>query len=153
MNTTVTSKTSPWPYAIVTFFIMLALFDAYIVTRALQTRTGTTTDRPYEDSLVYEAKIKAKDAAKSAGLKLVFDLDRHPASISCLGLNVNAERILDLKLIKPDNPALDREISVKSSNNDFIFGELALKPGLWIVEVMLKVGESEYYFESKEIVR
>lgn len=152
MTASVTSKRSPWPYAIVMFFIMLALFDAYIVSQALRTRTGTVTEQPYEDGLRYERTILARQAAREAGIKLTYDLNHQPAVISVHGLSLPGTKTLELKLLKPEAPGFDRSVSMTTSSNEFILGNLQLKSGLWMIEALITVNGAEFYFESREIV-
>lgn len=152
MNSIITAKRSPWPYGIVLFFIMLALFDTFIIIRALQTKTGTVTERPYEEGLLYERKIAARIAANQAGLKAVYKLGNHPALVIIQGLKSNVQKTFQLKLIKPDDPSLDRQFSINSFTNEFVLGEINLKPGLWMVELIVSVDGTEFYFESKEII-
>ncbi len=155
MTSTNSKQKSLWPHGIISVFIILALFDAYIVMRALQTGTGTVTNNPYEEGLRFEEKIESRRASFSAKFKMSVQNNSGRLIIDIIGLESESPSILKLKLIKPDNPAMDRSLELKSNSNQFISDELNLKSGLWMLEAKLKsegLSESEYYFESKELL-
>ncbi len=151
---------SPWPYAVVGSLVLLALFDSVIVKLALETQTGVVETKPYEASLSYEQIIQAKRAAIEDGLtlhlapqggELVATLQGGPEEGTHRGE-------LRVRLLRPDDPALDQEVSFTSTSSLFKGGVTPLKPGLWVVHATLTLTALDptqqartYRFESKEM--
>ena len=144
-------KACPWPYAIIGSFILLALFDTVIVSKALSTSTGVVTSKPYEDSLIYENIIKLKKAVQSDDLKLEIIQDKGNLVFRLNGLKDKANKIIYVKAVKPENDKLDRAFSLESNTGIFELASSNLKAGLWRFEVRVSDGNSKedrYYFET-----
>jgi len=153
MSTKAIAKKSLWPFGIISVFILLALFDIYVVTKALKTNTGTVTENPYQESLIYEEKITHKNAATKAGLTFDAKYENSTLTSEISGLKETATMVLNLKLIRPDNPSLDRKLEIYSDNGSFKYELPGLKHGLWMIEANLSntLDENEnYFFEAKE---
>ena len=150
MNTEI-RRSSPWPYVIILSFVCLAAFDGVVVTKALQTATGTTTDRPYEDGLNYEATIQQKLAAAHDGVTLKIDQEKQALKFDFAGLSDMQAKVLKVNAMKPDNKNLDTQIQVKNINGAFYMDTSKLKPGLWQLKVSVSDASTEkvlYYFEN-----
>jgi len=147
------SKTySPWPYAIVSSFVILILFDIYFVRSALTTATGTVVDNPYEESLVYDQIVKGKKAASAAGLTMKFESLRSGFRIEINGLPENNTRTMKIVLMRPADPSLDRTFLVNSQSKIFEVKTELLQNGLWILQADLKSQQEFFRFESQEVV-
>lgn len=154
MNANTIKPRSVWPYAIISSFIMLAVFDAYIVTRAIQTSTGLVTIRPYDDGLQYQKKINAAAAASLAGIKMSLVQKEGVLSFNFSNI-VDKPAILMLRLIKPDNDKYDRAFELKSSSGKFLLDRGNIQSGLWFIEADMYFEENpskSYLFESKEML-
>lgn len=144
-----------WPRAIILTFILLALFDAYIIKQALSTRVATTTDSPYIDALSYENAVQGKRAVSTDGISMEINKFSEKLVITFHGLQTDTKRRLSLQLLKPNDSKLDKTISLESVNNIFMAENIDLKSGLWLVNAWLSpsVGEGKhYYFESKKFI-
>lgn len=146
---------SIWPRVIILAFIMLALFDAYIIKQAISTRVATTTDSPYIDALSYEKIISAKQAAFTDGISINIDYKDHILSVEFDGLNSSSKNLLSMELLRPNDSGLDQKHSLESDNNLFSFRIDKLTPGLWIIRASLTTlsgNQKHYYFEKNKLI-
>ena len=147
------SNFSIWPYAIIGSFVLLAIFDAFIISAAYKTKTAPIEDSPYEAGINYESVIKAKEAASTAGLKFTFLFQANSLNFEIVGPLPSTPKTLQVKLIRPSDDTLDKKFELSSNNNIFSTPiNAALTAGLWLLQASLMVDGKEYYFESKEVV-
>lgn len=140
-----------WPYAIVGSFLVLAAFDAYIVKRALETRTGVTEARPYEAGLRHEEIVAARREAHAARLKAEFIRNSDGLALKVDGLPPDQGQELTLTLMRPNDPSLDRRLSSQSSNGSFTLVTEPLQAGLWIATIDIRAAGKRYLIEQKEM--
>ncbi len=147
------SPFSPWPYVIIASFVLLAIFDSYIVTVALQTSTGTIEDRPYQAGLDYEKVVQAKRASQAINASLSMQSSENEIEFKLIGLPSGSNKVLEVRLIRPDSPSLDQSFHLESSTNLFLKKlETRLKRGLWMIQAHVEMDSKEYYFEFRQII-
>lgn len=152
---TSSGKWSPWPYAIISTFILLAGFDSFVIFKAVQTRTGTVSDAPYDDALKYESIIQAKQSARDAGLglKLFYNQEALRVKISGLKETEAAKYHLQLSFVKPEKPEWDRVFKMESGDGTFEQEGVQIPGGLWFLTATLRdENGKEFIIESKEMV-
>lgn len=144
-----TLKSSPWPRAILSSFIALALFDAVIVYLAINSRTDVIEEHPYQAGLDYEQIVEAKRASRLDGLKVHFAIHQGKLSVECTGCAPGSSWQTELKLVRPNDATLDQFHKDVMTVPEIGQNLPALQPGLWIVQLWLQSPPKRYFFESQ----
>ena len=149
---------SPWPRAIVAFFIILTLINIVILYLALSTRGDYLESSPYERGLKYEEIVEQKLAANRSGYQVVYQISPADtdgmrevrASFGSTPLPQDAE--VTLKALRLADASLDQEFALARSATDFVARAKLPAVGLWMFRLTLKSAGKTLLFESRQIL-
>ena len=131
-----TERFSPWPYAIVTTFVALAIFDSVIVYLALTNPAHSIEDNSYEVSKQYESVIAARSALHESGITHTITPSPGGITIAASGLNPS-HYSAHIKILRADSSTPDILQTVDGTGPDFKYAKLELPSGLWLVTVTI----------------
>lgn len=137
-----------WPRGIIAFFIALAAFESWFVYVAITKHPSTIFEkRPYEAGLAYGKVVDATRAAQAAGISFEVDLFAEGIRGALHGVDLSPGWEVDVSVIRFDDPSLDQARQLSVTENPFSVSLAPLKPGLYLVRLWAKRGETTYFFE------
>ncbi len=157
-------KASPWPLAIIVFFVVVAIFNFVFVRLALNSSVPPISDHPYEDGLKYQGVIDAKNRSRALGLKTRYTFSDVDAS---------GDRSVSVEIRDHnETPVKDAKITMRAfrfseASMDFVAtltedskaqpGRYSAKlhlprSGLWLFELNLSLAGTDYFLDSKEMI-
>lgn len=140
-----------WPRAIIASFVLLAAFNALLVYLALKSRTDLMDEHSYELGLTFENIIQEKNAAVRDGVSAELKLMEQEIVVVTHGLKSDRDWQVSLRLVRPDDSRIDRNLTVRGSGPDFKLPSSPLKSGLWMAQITVEDGPTRYYFEMKVV--
>lgn len=151
MTNTLSVK-SRWPTVIVGSFIALALFDAGIVTLAIQNPATAIDSAPYESGLEYQKVIDARRLARHDAIIPKLSYHASLLTIEAKGLSQDTTWIVDLHLLRPDASFKDLYFRTDGVGPLFQVPTEPIESGLWLVDLRIHSKEKEYGFDPIKIV-
>lgn len=93
-------KRSPWPYAIICFFIVIAAINFTVLYLASTSNPGLIESNPYEEGTRFQEQVDALDRATLSGIELSYSVDRdHDFSHVRVGLRRGSESITSARVV------------------------------------------------------
>lgn len=133
-----------WPLAITVFFAFIVLLNIQLLILAASGYGGLLDEHPYEKGLSYDRERAEQEKFEQSGWTMqlrvnplqlsAFDADRSPIS----GASVH------LHALRPNNAALDIDMSLKETSPGSYAGSVSLIEGRWIVGLMIDYGGETY---------
>lgn len=128
---------SPWPFAIVVFFLVIAAVNGIMLTLAIRGYGGLLNENPYEAGVGYQGEIDALRAFKEAGLGA--DIETSPLRVTLRtgdGKPLKAAQIRFVAL-RPNDAAQDLDVELRESTPGVYVSDEALKPGIWLTRISI----------------
>ena len=153
-------SSSPWPYAIVGFFVVLAIFNFVFVKLALQSSLPPISDHPYEDGLKYQEIITAKNAAKAAGISATYKISAsdetgmRTVSVNILQQGGTPLREAKVTLRAYRFSAANMDLQAELTEHDGSYQTTLHLPlaGLWLFELSIASNGNVYFLDSREML-
>ena len=136
-----------WGWAIVVFFVVLALGNSLLLFLAVSSNPGTLVENPYDEGLRFQGEIEARELFRAKGYTLALTPDltakgkfsakiRSESGAPVRGISGN------IRFVFPGDHEADRICEVKLvSDTQYFQCDVELpRPGLWIVDAELKEG-------------
>lgn len=143
-QTNKSKKKSPWPYAIVAFFVVVISVNLNIARLASNSSDDLVESQPYEAGIAYEDSLQAQRRAKDLGVKARFEttaLENGKKSIRLYLLATNAAvqaKHVQARFLKPENSTVDTTLIFEQDPEipgSYRAAEAAVPSGMWLVEL------------------
>jgi nitrogen fixation protein FixH len=143
---------NPWPYAITGFLLFIICFNIWFGITASKGTLPNVEKQTYEKGLEYQKVIDRLNQSRELGWKVEILADITAEKI-VLKLSDKDNNQLDfdsavLKLIRPNDASKDKEISFSGPEAE----AKALSSGLWLYEVIVKKGSSEFFAKDNIVL-
>jgi nitrogen fixation protein FixH len=140
---------NPWPIAIIAYFVVFISFIVGFVAFASRQKVDLVSANYYEDEVRFQQHLDRVERARSVPAKVAYEPNRNAITI-----HLPIEHVLRLssgsiRLYRPSNEKLDREIPLRLDNYGVQeIDARVLAPGLWKVRLNWKWGDQEYSCEQ-----
>lgn len=144
MNTETKTHFSPWPYAIVIFFVLLAVYNVYIFRVASSSSRGYIEEDPFAKGFQYQSEYDAKQVLSRHGWKLeVAPSSTEAVSVRLTDTSKNSisNAAIVLKAVRPSDSSLDREFVLAFDGTSYRSAAPLPKAGLWYLRFEISVGD------------
>ena len=144
-------KRSAWPYAIVTVFVLFALYIGSMVYRAMQMNVDLVSADYYQKELAHQQRMEA--VARTAALPTPMQV-RHNAANRRLTLqmpNALAGQAVQgqVHFFRPSNQTLDFTLPLQpAADQQQVINTSKMASGLWRVQLDFTAGGQAYFFEQ-----
>ena len=152
---------SPWPRAIISFFIILALFNALLVYWALSSQNSSMDKNPYERGLTYQQIIDQKDAATRAGLEPIFTVSELSSAgeravvfklVNATGKNLSGAKV-QIDSMRLSDSSLDSTTALVERGDGYEGKIKFSASGLWLFRIAAELSGQKYYFELNRTLK
>lgn len=157
MTEEMAQKSGRWiPWAIVGFFVVIAILDGIFVYLATSTHTGVVTKHAYEEGLRYNETVAAADAQAALGWQGDVRFAEDTKMLDFTILDANGAVIKDAKvwadLTRPTQAGMDFSVSmVQTGAGDYSASLDFPEPGLWDVRIFVEWKQNQYQ-QTKRLV-
>ncbi|OGX86759.1 hypothetical protein BEN47_12290 [Hymenobacter lapidarius] len=144
-------KRSVWPYAIVTVFVLFALYIGSMVYQAMQTDVNLVSADYYQKELAHQQRMDA--VARTAALPTPVQV-RHDATSRRLTLQLPAALAGQavrgqVHFFRPSNQALDFALPLQpAADLQQSINTSKMAPGFWRVQLDFTAGGQAYFLEQ-----
>lgn len=136
--------------ALVAFAGMLVFF----LIKAAQNPSPLVTDNYYEQELKYQQRINNTNRANELSADVAMTITAEHIKLQFPPELGNKNITGELTLLRPNNPSLDKKISIVADQNGaFALENNTLAPGRYNALLEWKAGENNYYTEEKIVVQ
>ena len=156
MNPTTSSAPHPrdkWiPWYFVAFFVFIGAINAIMVTLALDTSTGVTTEHAYEKGLAYNEVVSATAAQEALGWKgeiiLLADNTLQFTLRDAEGKLLTPDT-LKARLTRPTSEGMDFAATLTGGKAPLAFPQ----KGLWEIRVFATLGTHKFQQAKRVVVK
>ena len=163
MSTQITKQISPWVIGIVSFFILLAVAQSFLVYQAFHTNNGVIVDNPYEKALLYQETLDSLQRAStlgwSANYRFPFDQVANGSLIELQLLDSSgsalSEANVEISAFYPADGSLDFGALLRENQAEpgvYLSQQKLPKSGLWLFTVRVTHQDNEGTLQTREIV-
>ena len=140
-------RRSPWPYAIISIFILLFIGGIALYLIANASPSELLKGNAYEDGLKYQEVIEEESRFAERGWSLEFQA----TSGKELALTITSKdgapvsnQAIDLYAMRPGDSRLDRKVALEARGpGAYVAPQLLLASGLWILDVRVTEAGSD----------
>lgn len=144
------SDRSPWPYAIIGWFVLFGSAMAAWVVVAVRTDMDLVRPDYYEQEILHQQQIdrQTRTLPIQSQVKVAYDAAQQTIVIALPATHA-AQAQGKINFYRPSDAKLDREakLSLNSGGTQKLDAKL-LRPGLWKVRVQWTVNGEEFYFDQ-----
>jgi nitrogen fixation protein FixH len=152
--TTASNSRNPWPIAIVTFFIVFAMFIATFIAWATHQREDLVAANYYENEVRYQQQLDRMNQTQplAAQVAVRYDAAQHSIVIT-LPVAQTREAAGRIYLYRPSDARLDRDVQL-AVNPEGVqhLNARGLRAGLWKVRVQWSANGKDYFVERSVLV-
>ncbi|MBF0126331.1 MAG: FixH family protein [Magnetococcales bacterium] len=148
-------RLEPWPTAIVLFFLVIFMVNAFFVRVSMVSWTGVVTEGSYNKGLVYNQVIKAQNAQDALGWRVTLDesgLRAGEAGRLTLSLwdgtgqPLRNARIQGI-LFRPVAQGMDQTFTMSEEQPGLYGTRLPVpSPGQWDVKLQIQANDEEFRY-------
>ena len=154
MNASATAR-SPWPFAIVGFFIIAIMGIVTFVVFAARNGMDLVSPDYYERELRFQGRLNSmnRTAGLSGRVRLAYNAKASNLEVA-LPLLANTSKVTgNVELYRPSDSSLDRSLKLEpdEEGRESLRVE-GIRPGLWKVRVTWSSGGEEYFDEQTLII-
>lgn len=149
MNATHTAR-SPWPLAIIAWFIVFAVFLASFVVWAVRQREDLVAENYYEREVRYQQQLDRLNNSRTLDAASVVMFDR-PAHRIIITLPAAASQGATgrIHLYRPSDARLDREVPLALDPEGVqLLDVRGLQDGLWKVRLEWSANGRDFYLDQ-----
>ncbi len=153
MNTT-TKTRSPWPYAIIGFFILAVIFIVTYTAWAMRQREDLVADDYYEREVRFQSHLDSlnRSQAFAAQNAVAFEPGQHVIVIS-LPPPQSHDATGTIHLYRPSDARLDRDEPLALGTDGIQrLDTRKLTEGLWKVRVQWSANGQEYFLDQPVVI-
>jgi len=153
MNNPASSR-SPWPIAIIGFFVVAIIFILSFIAWAMRQREDLVSSDYYEREIRYQHQLDAMNRSQTVASQMVVTFDStQTAIIITLPTAQSHGATGRIHLYRPSDARLDRELPL-ALNTDGVqrLDAKELRDGLWKVRLTWQVNGKEYFLDQPVIV-
>ena len=144
---------NPWPYGIVSFFVLLFCGMATVVVIASTHRDALVNDNYYEQELRFQNQIDAAARAKNAGATMKFNSTAEKIQIALPAAQMKQNVSGKISFYRADKPALDHATAFQPNADGTESLDVAnLAAGPWQVRASWTAGGQDYFLEQKIVI-
>ena len=144
-----TRPRNPWPIAIIAYFVLFISFIVGFVAFASRQKVDLVSANYYEDEVRFQQHLDRVERARSIPAKVAYEPNRSAITINLPMQHVSTLRSGSIRLYRPSDAKLDREIPLRVDQNGLQRIDASLlAPGLWKVRLNWKAGDQEYSSEQ-----
>lgn len=132
-------------------FVLFAMFMATLVVVCVKQDVSLVTQNYYQEELQHQHKIDKIINGNELSQKPLISFQKGEMQISFTDFKKidNGQ----LNVMRPSNPSLDENFSLKASDNNLQSFKLSRwQPGLYRVSMTWKMGEKEYFIEKMMVL-
>ena len=154
-NTSLEPRRSPWPYAIVIYFVVFISFIAAFITWAVRQNTDLVSKDYYSEEILFQKRIDTVNRTRAFTKEVAIRYDDATRAIT---IQLPAEHAAQavagsVHLYRPSDAKLDRELKLAPSDKGMQRIDTAnLQAGLWKVRVQWTVNDEEFYFDQTVVI-
>ncbi len=145
---------SPWPYAIVAWFILFGSAMVVWISVAVRQNIDLVSRDYYEHEIRYQQQIdrNARTLPLGAMVKVTYEAAEQRVTVSLPAAHAT-HALGKITFYRPSDARLDRELklSVNAAGEQRIDAK-SLQPGLWKVRVGWTVNGEEYFFDQTMVI-
>jgi nitrogen fixation protein FixH len=148
-----------WPRGIIAFFLGLTVINAFVIYLALSSSSGLIEAQPYKRGVEYQETIDELSLLGrqniSAKLTLVPQNNLQEVTFELVAPKIDLQAVSEIKLhaLRPADASLDTSIVLEPNSAAAFSGRLALKPGLWKLEISGTYQGELFRFRQDTFVR
>ncbi len=148
---TATVRRSPWPYAIIGWFVLfISGMAAWTVVAVRHDPDLVRTDY-YEEEIRFQKQIErvSRTVPVKAEVSIVHEADQHAVAIRLPAAHATGNVAGRIKFYRPSNARLDfeRPLTLEGGALQRVSTE-GLQTGLWKVQVYWTAGGADYYYDQ-----
>ena len=148
------------PWAFIGFFLVVFLANGIMLFFALDTWTGLTTDRAYQEGLAYNEQIAERERQAALGWQVSFEAVPDGPGHVVFDLQVADDRGIPVtaasvavSLTRPTHEGHDLAATLSHLGRGHYAGEADLPlPGQWQVEIVIEEPRGPYRERARVIV-
>ncbi len=126
---------SPWPFAIVVFFIVIAAVNGIMLTLAIRGYGGLLDENPYEAGVGYQDEIDALQAFKDAGWKAHVESSPLRVTLRTGDGEPITGALIRFHALRPNDAAQDVNVQLREESPGVYVSGDTLKPGTWLTRI------------------
>jgi hypothetical protein len=142
---------SPWPYAIVTYFIVFTAAMSVWTLYAVHQKMDLVRTDYYEEEMRYQKHLDRLNRTQPLRreVQVAYDASQQVITIQLPSAHVRPDMTGQIRLYRPSDANLDRHLPLQVNARGIQnLDAKSLHAGLWKVRVQWKAGGEEYFFDQ-----
>ncbi len=148
-------RRNPWPYAIITYFVIFASALAAWIAYAFRQNMDLVSKDYYQEEVLYQQQLDRVNRTRLLGdeVRVTHDASQRAILITVPAAHARQYVTGRVHLYRPSDAKLDRSVplSVDSRGHQRIDAQ-ELRAGLWKVRVEWTADGREYFFDQPVVV-
>lgn len=154
MNSPAPSRRSPWPAAIIGFFIVFAIFLTSFIVWAVGQKQDLVTENYYEREVRFQEQLDRQHRTQALARETTVQFNQATRTILiALPAAQATEARGQIRFYRPANARLDQTFPLSTDpTGRQALDARTLAAGLWKVRVEWSAGGKDFYFDQPVIV-